>query len=255
MASIAGLVAFLSLPGCCATAPAHLAAQPVLQAQAKPQPGPVLIAPHIYVERAISPENTRHLLNLVDKARVRAAHFYGELVAEPDILFCVTHECYRRYGGVGLGYTIGNRILISPRGARAAIVSHELSHVELAARLDSRDILDSIPQWFDEGTAVMVSLAYEFSDEAWSAACHDGADSPPLTALESVRGWNDITGENGVNMQRSYGTARQEVLRWYDKVGSEGLMQLIQALKNRENFFDAYQNIEKSATPITTAKL
>lgn len=253
LAPIAALAAAFLLPGC-ATEPIQRNA--VIAAEPAPQSGPVMIAPHVYVEHAISPEDTRHLLNLMGKARVRAAHFYGELVAEPDILFCVTQQCYRRYGGVGLGYTIGNRILISPRGARAAIITHELSHVELSARLDGRrDILDSIPQWFDEGTAVMVSLAHEFSDEAWASASRDGVEAPPLNALESVTGWNEATGINGVHMQRSYGTARQEVLRWYEKVGSKGLLQLIQALKNRENFFDAYQNIERSASPVTTAAL
>jgi hypothetical protein len=218
------------------------------------QRGLLPIASHIYVDREISPESAARLLNIVEKARVRAAYFYGELIAKPNILFCSTMECYRKFGAIGLGYTLGNTILISPYGARAAIVSHELSHVELAARLSGQpEVMNNIPQWFDEGTAVMVSLAYEFSDEAWLEACHNGESSPRLSEIESVDGWNQVTGANGVNMQRSYGTARQEVVKWYAKAGRKGLEQLIQALKDRENFHDVYRSIEENSAAVILA--
>lgn len=218
------------------------------------QNGMLPIAPHVFVDQETSPEKTKRLLNIVEKARVRAAYFYGELVAEPDILFCSTMDCYRRFGAIGLGYTLGNTILISPYGARAAILSHELSHVELATRLGGQaEIMDKIPQWFDEGIAVMVSLAYEFSDEAWLEACDNGESSPMLSEIESVNGWSRVTGANGINMQRSYGTARQEVVRWYAIAGRKGLGQLIQALKAKENFHDAYQSIEERAAALILA--
>lgn len=217
--------------------------------------GLVEIAPRIYVDRAVDPAHVSQLLNLVDKARVRADFFYGELVSSPDILFCSSMECYRKFGGIGLGYTHGNTILISPYGWRAAIVSHEISHVELAARLGGEpEILDNIPQWFDEGIAVMVSMAHEFSDEAWAEACGKGEGSPRLRELESMAGWNHVTGVNGANMQLSYGTARQEVSRWHAAVGPKGLENLIQALKSRQDFHVAYQNIENSAVVLLTAK-
>lgn len=213
-----------------------------------------LIAPHIYVDREMPSGNAPRLLNIVEKARVRAAYFYGELTANPDILFCSTLECYRKFGGIGLGYADGATVIISPYGVRAAIVCHELSHVELATRLGGqRKIIAKVPQWFDEGTAVMASLAYEFSDEAWLQASHNGESSPRLSELESMEGWTHATGANGVNMQLSYGTARREVGRWYAKVGRKGLEQLIQALKANEDFHDAYQNIEASGSVILAA--
>lgn len=218
-------------------------------------PGMSEIAPQVYVERNMPAENTHRLLNIVEKARVRTAYFYGELVSSPDILFCATIECYRKFGGIGLGYALGNRIIISPYGARAAIVSHELSHIELAARLDWRqDLIDRVPQWFDEGTAVMVSLAYEFSDDAWLKANDNGASSPSLSELESRNDWNHITGADGRDMQRSYGTARREVARWYAKAGRRGLIQLLEALKTDQEFHAAYQGIESTSAIILAAR-
>lgn len=257
---IAALGALTLLQGCAGMTPERTAVAPA-RAPASPAPqhpnayGMAQIAPQVFVEAGMPASSTGRLLNLVDKARVRTAYFYGELRAQPDILLCASLDCYRRFGGVGLGYTLGNTVIISPQGLRAAIVSHELSHVELAARLSGRqDLLDKIPQWFDEGTAVMVSLAYEFSDEAWLEASHDGANAPPLEQLESRSGWDEATGMNGRNMQHSYGTARQEVTRWYGKVGREGLKQLISALNADADFQGAYQGIEKAATPILTAR-
>ncbi len=261
---IAALAASFILPGCAGVGSVRMAKaqhrlEPLTskssgQPLSKAQIGMLPIAPHIYVDREIPVESARRLLNLVEKARVRTAYFYGGLIAEPDILFCSTMECYTKFGAIGLGYTIGNTILISPYGARAAIVSHELSHVELAARLGGQpEIMDNIPQWFDEGTAVMVSLAHEFSDEAWLEACHNGAISPQLSEIESMAGWKQVTGANGINMQLSYGTARQEVVRWYGITGRHGLDQLIQALKAKENFHDVYQSIEESSVALILA--
>ncbi len=164
-------------------------------------------------------------------------------------------DCYRKFGGVGLGYTLGNTILISPYGWRAAIISHELSHVELATRLDGMpELLDKVPQWFDEGMAVMVSMAHEFSDEAWEDACSKGEGSPQLSELASMADWNRITGLNGVNMQLSYGTARQEVARWYAATGPKGLQQLIRNLKARQDFHTAYQSAEHSASVLLATR-
>lgn len=256
---MAALVTIVLLPGCgglgqVRTAKAQnrldhlhdrIAGSPILH------PGDhslIEIAPHVFVDREIGPKYVAGLLKLMDKARVRAKFFYGELLSSPDILFCSTMACYREFGGVGLGYARGNTILISPQGWRAAIISHELSHIELAARLDNRpDILDKVPQWFDEGMAVLVSMAHEFSDEAWEEACHKGEGSPQLSELASMADWNRVTGINGVNMQLSYGTARQELARWYAAAGPKGLQQLIQSLKARQDFHAAYQNVEHSA--------
>lgn len=216
--------------------------------------GMVAIAPHIYVEPTSPPEKRAKLLNIVEKARVRAEYFYGRLAASPDIAFCASMECYRKFGGIGLGYTDGETVFISPYGARAAIVAHELSHVELAARLGGlREVLDKVPQWFDEGMAVMVSLAHEFSDDAWLEATDYGKKAPPLSELASMEGWIHVTGFDGANMQLSYGTARREVGNWYAKVGRTGFERLIRELKAGEHFSDAYRSIEDSASVVLAA--
>ena len=48
---------------------------------------------------------------------------------------------------------LNRAVMLSPRGIDPVIAAHELTHVELHARLGR----GSVPQWFDEGLAVLVA--------------------------------------------------------------------------------------------------
>jgi hypothetical protein len=50
---------------------------------------------------------------------------------------------------------LNRAVMLSPRGIDAVIAAHELAHVELHERLGSH--AGHVPQWFDEGLAVLVS--------------------------------------------------------------------------------------------------
>lgn len=201
----------------------------------------------IFVDPDMSAENLLRLPRLVEGARRRVALYYGAVAARPNIVFCATSDCYRDFGGVGFGFSDGSNILIAPQGQRIAIVAHELAHVELANRLGGLErVMESIPQWFDEGQAVMASFAGEFTDDAWMEATDDGALAPPLSALSAMDTWVKLTGANGDHMQMTYGTARREVSRWFSVVGIDGFADLMTALETREPFFQAYARIERA---------
>jgi len=199
----------------------------------------------IFVDPDMSPEQLPWLPRLVEGARRRLALYYGAAAARPNIVFCASADCYSRFGGIGLGFSDGANVLIAPQGQRIAIVAHELAHVELANRLGGLErVMEHIPQWFDEGQAVMVSFAGEFTEDAWLEATDDGALAPSLGELSAMDDWVKLTGPNGENMQMTYGTARREVSRWFSVVGIDGLADLLTALETREPFADAYLRIE-----------
>lgn len=75
-------------------------------------------------------------------------------------------------------------------------------------------MLQDVPQWFDEGQAVLISQAKEFSDAAWRDTTANCKDAPPLSLLATMEDWNRLTGTQGEYMQFTYGTARREVERW-----------------------------------------
>jgi hypothetical protein len=116
--------------------------------------------PNLFVEKGMSAAQRTHTVRVVAEARTRVASFYGEASRSPRILVCATQDCYRRVGGGGSRgmALLGLALLLSPRGTDAVIASHELSHVELHSRLGLvRAFRRAIPQWFDEGLAVVVS--------------------------------------------------------------------------------------------------
>ena len=146
---------------------------------------------------------------LIDDADRRIAAFYGSRLSDPRVLICSTASCYRRLGGGGeRGRALRDwSLMLSPGGANVTIATHELSHVEFHQRLGSAR--SKVPQWFDEGLAVLVSddarylqpgpagdrckLPYDEArtvvDEDWHAAAADGVDRPYLKAGCVVSRW------------------------------------------------------------------
>lgn len=117
--------------------------------------GLVRLQPGVYVEPGLPPDRRRHVTEVVEQANRRVHDFFGGRKSSPDILVCLSDDCYRGIGGGReRGIAVLNRsVMLSPRGVDPVIASHELTHVELHARLDGADV----PQWFDEGLAVLVS--------------------------------------------------------------------------------------------------
>ena len=113
------------------------------------------VRPGLHVEPGLTVAQQRHVTDAVDEGTRHVTDFFGDLRSDPDFLACLTDECYARIGGgEERGIAVLNRaVMLSPRGIDPVIAAHELTHVELHARLGR----GSVPQWFDEGLAVLVS--------------------------------------------------------------------------------------------------
>ena len=109
----------------------------------------------LHVEPGVTAAQRQQVSDAVDEGTRRVAAFFGGLRSAPTFLACLTDECYSGIGGGGeRGIAVLNRaVMLSPRGIDPVIAAHELTHVELHARLGKR----TVPQWFDEGLAVLVS--------------------------------------------------------------------------------------------------
>ncbi|WP_285680173.1 hypothetical protein [Actinoplanes sp. NBRC 103695] len=115
------------------------------------------LRPGLFVEGGLSAAQRDQMIAVQERAGERVAKFYGGRVSDPLLLACFTDDCYRRIGGGGeRGVAVLNRaVMLSPRGLDPVIASHEMSHVEFHERLGDREA--GVPQWFDEGLAVIVS--------------------------------------------------------------------------------------------------
>jgi len=117
--------------------------------------GLVPIADQVYAEPDLDPEQRDRMLAMITAARRKIVAGYGSDSGTPRILVCRSADCYRRIGGgAEAGVAIMNRgLILAPRGADPVIATHELSHVEFHRRRGSA----TVPQWFDEGLAVVIS--------------------------------------------------------------------------------------------------
>lgn len=188
----------------------------------------------LFADAPMSPAQRQSLVSAVDAAGRKGAAFWGESVAVPVMCACSTPACYRLLGGgQDRGHTFFGRVLLSPRGLDAVIITHEWTHAELTRRIGG---FSRVPTWFSEGLAVVASEDSRYSEEAWQRETDAGRRASAVSDLESLRQFLDHP--------RAYLTAAHEVRRWLSNVGRAGLLRLIDAVKAGDEFHQAYHRID-----------
>ena len=193
--------------------------------------GLVSVQDRLYAERGLSGADRQKLIDLYRAANHQVSDFYEGRLSTPKVLACVTDGCYNRLGGGGeRGIAVLNRaVLLSPRGLDPVIAAHELSHVEFHKRLGARR--EEVPQWFDEGLAVLVSndSRYLLPDKG-SDRCRVVSDEELPTSLSA---WLSAASTD----QQMYAKAACRVSRWVDaNGGNRAVLNLIDRLNHGERF-------------------
>lgn len=193
--------------------------------------GMVQLNATLYVDPAMSMLRREQLLTDIARSKQTIAHFFGgELHSEPMIYACVTNSCFQKFSEVhpyieakALGDTT---ILLAEAGCNETIITHEMTHIELHKRLGKHTNLHRIPMWFDEGLAIL--------------ACQDPRymqDVPLFLGdvrknLRTERQWLFAVSQHQKPYQQSY----QAVKQWHANVGTQGLLQTIEHMKQTGRF-------------------
>ncbi|WP_331327177.1 hypothetical protein [Methylobacterium fujisawaense] len=175
----------------------------------------------IYVEGKMPADRRAEAKATVEAARARVRAFYGDLQSSPRVLICATDACFRPLGGGSRGIALLDRALVlSPRGTDTVIAAHELAHAELHRRIGLTATLGkSVPQWFDEGLAVVVS-----DDPRYLASGPDRCLADPGGDLPTSRAAWIETAESA----SLYVRAACKVSRWLDSHGgAAGILRLV----------------------------
>ena len=179
------------------------------------------VQPGLYVQGGSTTAQREQLITVHDQARQRVAKFYGGRESDPLLLACFTDDCYRRIGGGGeRGVAVMNRaVMLSPRGLDTVIAAHEMSHVELHRRLG--DKAATVPQWFDEGLAVIVSAD---TRNIWPAGAGDRCKVRPGGDLPvTLQDWLSAATAD----DQMYAKAACQASRWLDTHGGrQGVLDL-----------------------------
>ena len=220
------------------------------------------VTPSIYVETGADEATRAKLREAMDKAESAIHAAYGSVTEHPIVNACTSEGCYEAFGGRGsIAKVYGNRILLSPRGLNWHFLAHEWSHAEMRSRLTFRAWWN-LPQWFDEGVAVAVSEAPEHSESHWQFLVASNIPRPTpeeLHSFKSLKQWLDAVHRYGEdkNIERKakgepeirpvYSAAGHELRPWLAKVGSAGLLGLIERLNSGEEFESAYHQTANPA--------
>lgn len=188
---------------------------------------------NVYVESGLPAVRREQVADIVRAAERRVSDFYGGRRSSPRILACTTEECYRHIGGgKERGVAVLNRaVILSPRGLDPVIAAHELSHVELRTRLGSH--ADQVPQWFDEGLAVVVSDDPRYLAPASAPdRCRVDPDGALPATLDQ---WLRAASAD----EQVYARSACRVVRWAATSGGRGaVLTLIRRLKAGGDFAD-----------------
>ncbi|GAB3259614.1 hypothetical protein GCM10027347_23380 [Larkinella harenae] len=220
------------------------------------------LAPAVWVDKT-TPEHQRvYLLFEIHEARKRLeALWTSPPQSHATIIYCQTPEQYEQYchdsegAGCSLGTPWGDSwIVINPYGRNPDVLAHEMCHDELFTRLGWLKTQRQIPQWFNEGLAMMIDQRFttakdslrryeEFQDH-WQQQSHGQQMVLELNELKSLKGF--FSGEPD-RVMLAYMTAGREVSRWLSVVGRSGLRKLVEAVERGDDFAMVYQQLQEKA--------
>ncbi|MBC3786785.1 hypothetical protein [Spirosoma utsteinense] len=229
----------------------------------------VVVAPgregFIYVNRSASATQQTQVSRHMVAARHRIRRFWGGQQGKAILIYCTKQAEYEEYcvGGEGAGCSIGtfwgaSYLILGPDGNSTDVIAHELCHDELFARLGWWRVKRQIPQWFNEGLALMVD--YRFSNPSvWEQP--DSLQPPsntfdddnlmpfarrPMLKLADLETTRDFFGGDYGHVMLAYQTAADEVSRWLALVGRAGVPALSDAIAEGADFGDAYRQLERA---------
>ncbi|WP_128547653.1 hypothetical protein [Larkinella soli] len=220
------------------------------------------VGARLWVDQGANAGQRDRLRNEIDQASRRLETLWQDsLRGNAEFIYCLSPAQYERYcpGTEGAGCSIGTPwgdswIVVNPFGRNPDVLAHEMCHNELFTRLGWLTTQRQIPQWFNEGLALMVDYRFaadtdslhryeEFRDQ-WEYHTRGRQFVLELEEIESLRGFFE-GGPSRVVL--SYSTAGMEVSRWLATVGRQGLAELVKGLDNGENFEELYRTIESRA--------
>ena len=216
--------------------------------------GIAVICDNVYAETGLDGDHIDELRKDVDLGSRNVERFFGTLRSGPLVFFCYSPACKIALGAspaaassddfgfasadvtLADGAPVSSAVVVSgPFESSARVLTHELVHAEMKSWLP----YDSLPTWFNEGTATFIA-----NEPPCTAAAAARVD---VTTLATKAAWQRYLDDTG-RVHETYCAARAKVATWMqrfesDAMRTEGLRTLMTAVKRGtpfESAFDAY---------------
>ncbi|MPR34665.1 hypothetical protein [Salmonirosea aquatica] len=218
------------------------------------------VSENLYVSDGIDQSQRQQMYASIRKARSRVVAFWGKSMGEATLILCSNPDEYQKYchssegAGCSLGTPWGDSyIILNPYGLNEDVISHEMCHDELFSRLGWWRATTQIPQWFNEGLALMLDRRFvpetdplprylSYKDE-WMYLTHGAQEVLELDDLSSMKGF---FGGNQRHVMLAYMTAGMEVAYWLMLTNPRNVRVLLDAVARGGEFTSTYERMRKA---------
>jgi hypothetical protein len=212
-----------------------------------------------FISPSLDRQRRKNILTVINKAEMRIDSFWLGKQSRPRLILCETPREYQKYcqstegAGCSLGTPWGQSyVILNAQGLNVDVISHEMSHVELLERLGWWKTTTEIPQWFNEGVALMLDRRFvnnpdapgrylDYMDE-WLYQTGGGQNILELENISSVKGFFAGSSQE---VMLAYMTSGMEVSYWLAFAGRGGLQDLSDEIKKGRSFAESYRDVEK----------
>ena len=203
-------------------------------------------------------ESHHHLLrSIIHSAEMRVDSFYSGLRSKPKLIICATPAEYERYcsGVEGAGCSLGTPwgesfIVVNMEGINVDVISHELSHIELLKRLGWWETTFRVPQWFNEGIALMLDRRFvDIQDPvgrylAYSDEWLSYSGGQMILELDEIASLKTFFRGKPRQVMLAYMTSGMEVSYWVASMDSTGFSQFLHLMESGLSFAEAYGKVQ-----------
>jgi hypothetical protein len=196
----------------------------------------------LYFNLSTSKNSVDSVESLIVLATERVARFWGDKKASPTFIYCEESGDFRKYsvspGAPAVTYCkLGEHIVLSKEGVDLDIISHEISHAELYARVGFYIWTFKLPDWFKHGLAMQNDYRSYYSLDTLKAKTNDLKTMPDITYFKTSSQFYSGTMDQ---IMLRYMTAKYVIGKWYTQ---EKLQKLIQDLKVGKSFDESFKKV------------
>ena len=193
----------------------------------------------LYFNRETKKSDVEYIQFLIDSASNRVSRFWGGRMADPKFIYCDQDADFKNYSinheAPAVTYCkLGTYVVLSKVGADLDIISHEISHTELYARIGFYRWNFVIPDWFKHGLAMQNDYRHYYSTDTLIARTDHFKNMPDITQFKTSAQFYNGTIDQ---IMLRYMVAKYVVGRWYSR---EKLDQLIRDLSTGKSFDESF---------------
>jgi hypothetical protein len=215
----------------------------------------------VFVSPRLSPPGYPLIKKLIREAEMRVDSFYQGKKSSPTYIICSTLIEYQKYcsategAGCSLGTPWGESfVVLNPDGFNADVISHELSHAELLSRMGWWNVTFNVPQWFNEGIALMVDRRFVDSTDPVERYMHYNDEwlyqtggGQMILELDEIATMKTFFHGNPKRVMLAYMTAAAEVSYWLASMKEEGFSEFLRLMSSGQSFKLAYRSAENQS--------